>query len=191
VGKHDHGKERNRLEETLPEYLQSCPWFTESRRRIPSASIVEAIPIAGRSSRFFLTLVRVEYAQREPDMYVVPLGWATGARAEEIRRGSGKIIATAAVTGCEGTVEGIVYDATADPACARALLSVMAGRKDATAATGYLAAARTPAFRSVKRWRTAAAGGDVLALENSASTCRGLARIFGPTGSASPPRKRS
>jgi maltose alpha-D-glucosyltransferase/alpha-amylase len=165
------GKEKNALEESLPGYLRSCLWFTERRRRILSVSILEAIPIAARTSGFFfLTIVRVEYAEREPDMYVVPMGWATGAEAAEIRGAhQNRVIAGATANGRDGIVEGVVYDAIVNPACARALLSVVVGQRHATGLKGFVATVRTAAFRSVKRWRTAADGVGVLTEELSNS----------------------
>ena len=164
------GKERSALENVLPDYLRSRPWFTERRRRMLSASIVEAIPLAGRTRRFFVAFVRVEYAEREPDTYVLPIGWTTGAHAEEMpRTHPGAVIARATVVEGESEVQGVVYDAIADPDCARALLSVMAGRGHGTGAKGELAAVRTPAFRTVKSWKPAMAGVEVLAEELSNS----------------------
>ena len=165
------GKQRSALEEALPDYLRSRPWFTERRRLVLVASIVEAIPLVGRTTRFFLTLVRVEYAEREPDLYLVPVGWATGERAAAIQRAHpGAVIARARVTGREGVESAIVYDGTADPECARALLSVVAGRARATGANGHLNAVRTAAFRSVKSWKARTARAEVLAEELSNST---------------------
>ena len=34
-----------------------------------------------RTAPGFIVFVRVEYSERQPDLYVVPLGWAIGDRA--------------------------------------------------------------------------------------------------------------
>jgi maltose alpha-D-glucosyltransferase/alpha-amylase len=165
------GKESTALEEALPDFLRSRPWFTERRRRLLSASIVDAIPIPGRTQRFVMTLVRVEYAEREPDMYTVVAGWATDARAEAIERERpGAVIARVTVTTAGHAVDGVVYDAIGEPECARALLSLLTGRGDTAGLHGQLATMRTPAFRSVKAWRAVATSADVLAEELSNST---------------------
>jgi maltose alpha-D-glucosyltransferase/alpha-amylase len=162
------GMQRSALEDVLPDYLHARPWFTERRRRILSTSIVETIPVADRGAPFFITLVRVHYAEREPDTYLLPVAWAAGARAEAVR--PELVIARATVTDGAGPVEGVLYDAIGDPRCTAVLLSVVAGRRQLRGASGHVAALRTPAFRKAKARMAAAHRADVLAEEQSNST---------------------
>ena len=167
------GRARAALEEMLPAYLRTRPWFTERRRRILSTAIVEAIALGDRTASCFLTLVRVEYAKREPEMYLLPIAWATGAGAAEIERANAALVITrATVTDHDGPVEGIVYDAIREPWCARALLRVAAGRQQLNGTGGNVAAVRTPAFRTAKVSRAMTGSTEVVAeeLSNSALT---------------------
>jgi maltose alpha-D-glucosyltransferase / alpha-amylase len=163
------GRDRSALEEYLPDYLRSRPWFTQRARRILSASIVDAIALDGRPSPSFIVLVRVDYADREPDTYVLPLAWATGERAAAVERDSAdRIVARVVVA----SAEGIVYDAIADPDCADTLLRTITGREPVKRAGGDLVPLRTAAFRRGLLPSRSAAGVDVLAEEQSNSTIR-------------------
>ena len=165
------GQERGVLAEALPDYLRTRPWFTERRRRVLSASIVERIRVSDGAAPCFVTLVRVEYAEREPDLYVLPVAWATGARAVEVERAHAElVIARATVTGPDGSTEGILYDAIAEPRCAQALLRTVGGRRHLKGASGDVVALRTPAFRSAKTSRATTIGSNVVTEELSNST---------------------
>ena len=165
------GEARGSLEERLPDHLRGRRWFTERRRRVISASIVETILVADEQAPFFITLVRVEYAQREPDLYVLPMAWATGARAEEIERTRADlVIARATVGGRHGAETGVLYDAIGEPRCAAALLKVVAGRRHLRGTAGHVAALRTPAFRGTKAGKVVSSGAAILAEEQSNTT---------------------
>ena len=165
------GKQRCALEEVLAGFLQSRPWFTRQRGRLLSVAIVDAIPVTSRTERFFLTPLRVEYAEREPDIYGLVVGCATGERAETIERTlPGAVITRVTIAAAGHETDGVIYDAIGDPECARALLSLVTGRGQSAGAHGDVVAMRTPAFRSVKAWRAVADGGDVLSEELSNST---------------------
>jgi maltose alpha-D-glucosyltransferase / alpha-amylase len=167
------GQERDALEEVLPAFLRTRSWFTERRRRIVSTSIVDAIPASDRGVACFITLVRVEYADRQPDTYVLPLAWATGTRAAEVRHDDAAlIVAKVTVTGRDGSLEGIIYDAIGEPRWAAALLRVLIGRRHLTGPRGHVAAVRTPAFRSAKVSRATTVGAEVIAEEQSNSALR-------------------
>ena len=165
------GQERAALDAVLPHYLRTRPWFTERQRRVLGASIVEAIPIADGDAPCFLTLVRVEYAERQPDLYVLPLAWAGGRQAANLLRGNADlVVARAAIAGPDGPVEGVVYDAIGDPRCTSALPRAVAGRGHLKGARGHVVAVRTPAFRRGKVAKAILNGTDVVTEEQSNST---------------------
>jgi maltose alpha-D-glucosyltransferase / alpha-amylase len=165
------GPDRSALEQILPQHLRTQPWFTERQRRILSTTIVEAIRVPDDVVPCFLALVRVEYSERQPDNYVLPLGWATGDRVLDIQREQAdRVIALAAITGRDGAMHGVVYDAIGEPRCAVALLRVAVSKRHLKGARGHVGALHTPAFRSVKVSRAMAAGVQVIAEELSNST---------------------
>jgi maltose alpha-D-glucosyltransferase/alpha-amylase len=165
------GRDRSALEQILPRHLRTRPWFTERRRRILSTSIVEAIPLPDPRVPCFIAFVRVEYSERQPDTYMLPLAWASGDRAAEIQREHGdRIIVRVNVDGSDKPMEGVLYDAIGEPRCAGALLKVAVANRHLKGSRGHVAGVRTPAFRNVKASRATAAGIHVVAEELSNST---------------------
>ena len=165
------GQDRAALEQILPEHLRTRPWFTERRRRILSTTIAETIRVPDRVVPCLIALVRVEYSERQPDIYVLPLAWANGERASEIQREhTDRVLALVKVIGRDDAVEGVVYDAIGEPRCAGALLRVAVGHRHLKGTGGHVQALRTPAFRSLRPSRATAAGVQVVAEELSNST---------------------
>jgi len=165
------GRDRAAVEHILPKYLRTRPWFTERRRRILSASIVEALRVPDPTEPGFIALVRVEYSERQPDIYVLPLGWATGDQARSLqRRHADLIIARATIDVGDDSTEGVVYDAIAESSCAAALLRVAVGHRHLKGSRGEVVGSRTPAFRNAKLSRATVAGTRVVAEELSNST---------------------
>ena len=165
------GRDRAALEEILPQHLRTRPWFTERRRRILSASIVEALRVPDGAAPGFIVFVRVEYSERQPDLYVVPLGWAIGERAVGIQgEQADHVIARVKVSGRDDATEGVLYDAIAEPRFAQALLSVAVANRRLKGLSGHVGGVRTPGFRHLKASRATAAGTHVVAEELSNST---------------------
>jgi maltose alpha-D-glucosyltransferase / alpha-amylase len=57
------------LEEVMPGFLQSRRWFAGRARHVTGTSVVEVVP----TGDVRVTLVRVDYADAEPERYLVPL----------------------------------------------------------------------------------------------------------------------
>ena len=165
------GRDRAALEQILPRHLRTRPWFTERRRRILSTAIAEAIRVPDPWAPCFIAFVRVEYSERQPDTYVLPLAWASGERASEIQREHrDRIIARVHIDGTDQSPDGVLYDAIGEPGCAGALLKVAVANRHLKGSRGYVTGVRTPAFRNVKASRATGAGTRVVAEELSNST---------------------
>ena len=78
------GEARGALEEILPVYLQSTAWFGRKEVPILATTMVESIAVPVHKQRAYLTLVRVQYAEGEAQLYTLPLAYATGAEAERL-----------------------------------------------------------------------------------------------------------
>jgi maltose alpha-D-glucosyltransferase/alpha-amylase len=74
---------RAAIEAVLPEWLYTRPWFQGQGRRVQSLKIVEAVPVTPEAN---LLVARVDYTEGESEAYALPLGVATGRRAEEMVR---------------------------------------------------------------------------------------------------------
>jgi len=121
------GKGRDDLETCLPAFLQQRRWFA-TKGEIKSVRIRELIPLPHNSERHFLATVLADYAQNEPEEYLLPLAFASGAEAERLEREApGFIFARAHLA--RPNVNGVVYDAAAGTDFGRMLFEVIARRR--------------------------------------------------------------
>jgi maltose alpha-D-glucosyltransferase/alpha-amylase len=117
-----HGESRAAVESALPAYMPARRWFGGKARTIRSVEVVEAVPLSG----FFLTLVSVSYTEGAPQTYMLPLSFASGQRAEQVRRQTPEAVLAEVKVGAEG----VVYDASWDKDFAMALLeAIKEGRR--------------------------------------------------------------
>jgi maltose alpha-D-glucosyltransferase / alpha-amylase len=161
------GSARTALADVLPGYFQAQRWFRAKARRIKSAQIVDAVPLAasapldapepglarGRQARrghddagVYVTFVQVDYTEGDSQTYVLPLAAATGEHADDLcRERPGAVVAGYQVRGGEAT--GVLYDAFADRGLALALLGEIVGRRRQRGMAGELVGLPTPALR--------------------------------------------
>jgi maltose alpha-D-glucosyltransferase / alpha-amylase len=120
------GKSRDELEMLLPVFLQQRRWFA-SKGEIKSVRFREIIALRN-AGKHFLAVVVAEYAQSEPEEYLLPLAFASGAEAERLEREApGFIFARANIK--KSNVNGVIYDAAAGKDFGAALLEVIARRR--------------------------------------------------------------
>ncbi len=146
------GTHRQDFEHFLPTYLAGQRWFSQKARSITSVTILDvvAVPDRPRSARAeaqFL-IVLVEFDHGSPDRYVLPLAYATGERAEELRRWKPEAV-VADVT-AEGT-SGLLYDAVYDPSFTRSLVDLLSSRRALAGTDGQLAGAPAGYARQIVR----------------------------------------
>jgi len=72
------GDSRGKLEAVLPGYIQACRWFGAKARQIQSAEIREIIPVGDTPTKAFITMVRIRYADKGSETYVLPFASAPG-----------------------------------------------------------------------------------------------------------------
>jgi maltose alpha-D-glucosyltransferase / alpha-amylase len=135
------------LREILPAFLAGRRWFPSARRRIESAEVMEALPVAWDDEVAHLTLLRVEYAEGDPEVYALPLAFATGERAGQVRADHPHQLLARLVAGGE---EGIVYEAMRDRGFAGALLQAVGRRRRFKGLDGELVALPGPEFRRLR-----------------------------------------
>ncbi len=110
---------REQLEAVLPGFLMTSRWFGGKARDVTGVSIVESIPINYAGETSYLTFVRVTYAEGDPDVYVLPLAYATGDSGAQIE----STVPPAAIARLRiGDTGGLIYDATRGRAFPVALL---------------------------------------------------------------------
>ncbi|MFL5797361.1 MAG: maltose alpha-D-glucosyltransferase [Actinomycetota bacterium] len=163
-------RDRAMLAEALPAFLRGRRWFGGKARRIRSVDIVEAIPVAAASKRAdgrpvaFLTLLRVEYTEGDPETYALPLSTVGLIRAKDLVD-----YHPGAVVALLKTREGdrALVDAVWEPEFGRALLAAIAHRRRSKGSTGTLAATPEPSFSEVNGARRRAPSPTVLSAEQS------------------------
>jgi maltose alpha-D-glucosyltransferase/alpha-amylase len=113
------GEERTTLNDLLPAFVASRPWYRGRERRITSVRVTDAVPLGRGDGAFVATLVAVEFASGETDTYVVPLAFLpkTEARVPS----ADVVVATAQI----GGVDGVLVDALDDAASSRPLLDAL------------------------------------------------------------------
>lgn len=130
------------LLELLPQFLQTRRWFLSKGRTILSVEPADVLPITGTA---YLVLLRVEYAEGDPDVYVMPGSLATGEVAVKMLDESPDII-LAKVRDQSGQT-GVLYSALWDRAFNDALLGTMSRRKRIRGRAGELIGSHTRDFR--------------------------------------------
>jgi maltose alpha-D-glucosyltransferase / alpha-amylase len=133
------------LVRVLPKFLTSREWFLSKNRRIRVVSVQDFIPIRRDSS--FIGIVRIEYAEGEPELYGLPLSLAIGTKADDVRRDFGDHI-LAEVEDASGS-KGVVLGALWDSDFCNALLEAVARHRKFRGEHGELVAWRTKAFHAI------------------------------------------
>lgn len=135
------------LSKVLPGFVATRRWFGSKSRPIRDIAVRDAVPVPYGSDQAFVTLLTLDYSQGEPETYVLPLTYASGERAGRIVEQSPAAVIARVRSG--GGEEGLIYDATYDPAFGRGLPELIGRRRRLRGAHGELVAAPTRQFRGV------------------------------------------
>lgn len=142
------GKGQSVFETALPGYLNRQAWFGGKARTIKLVTLKEAVSVPVGAEEAFLTFVQIDYVGGEAELYAVPLAFAAGGEAEEVRQAfPHQVIAelSVAVSG----QRGILYDAFCGGGFGKALLELVWGRRRLKGAQGEVEATRTQALRRI------------------------------------------
>ncbi|MCX6020714.1 MAG: maltose alpha-D-glucosyltransferase, partial [Chloroflexi bacterium] len=139
------GRSKAALEEMLPEYLRTRPWFDGKPRTIQAARILDAGAVPNAAPAAFVTVVEVRYTEGDPDMYALPLAFADGEEATHERE-AGMVLARLRAASRTGPVDGVLYDAFYDRAFAALLPDAMARRRRFRGGAGEIYASATRAM---------------------------------------------
>jgi maltose alpha-D-glucosyltransferase / alpha-amylase len=148
-----HGEAKVALEAILPDYLKARRWFGGKARRMKSVRVIEAIPVLFDSSEAFLTLLQVEYAEGDPDLYILPLTAAFGEVATRMREGFPNPLLANLQVIAKGRIQGeagILYDALYAKSFSTLLLELIARHRRLRGANGEIVASPTHAFRRLQ-----------------------------------------
>jgi maltose alpha-D-glucosyltransferase/alpha-amylase len=120
------GRARATLERILPAYFLICRWFGGKAQPIRSVKNVDTIPFSVDSVTAFLSTWEVQYTGGTPETYLLPLAFASGDRAFELRQANPQaVIAQLKVKEQNVETEGILYDAMHNPQFCKSLLAAV------------------------------------------------------------------
>jgi len=123
--------------------------FGGKGREIKSAAFTETIPVSFDARKACITQVQIEYTHEEPETYVLPLSFATGERADQIRQSSpGAVLAEVTVRKSENATQGIVYDAVLDKEFCCSLVNMIARKRQVRGVVRDFVASPTRVLRN-------------------------------------------
>lgn len=128
--------------EILPLYISGRRWFAGKARKLTKLRIQETVKVGGAEVLF----VEAAYRDGTPDTYLLPVSHATGEFADSILQDFGH--AAIARIESDGT-DGILYDASYDPAFQKDLLSFIARKRSAKGRNGEIHGYPGKLFRSL------------------------------------------
>ena len=144
------GESKVALEAILPTYLTERRWFGGKARKMKSVQLLEAIPVPLEPAEAYITLVQVDYAEGDPDRYVLPITAAFGEDAARMREGfPHPLLANLQVTerGGHPPEVGILYDALYEKSFSSLLLDLIIRHRRLRGINGNILASSTHALR--------------------------------------------
>ncbi|MGD9849969.1 MAG: maltose alpha-D-glucosyltransferase [Nitrospirales bacterium] len=139
-------REKGKLENILPAYIQGRRWFGGKARTMQSVEIAESIPIPQEDPQAVLAMVRVEYTEGESETYLLPLRYLPGDQSA-ILMDSPAAIAKIRVKQKNGEQDGLLLDAMWDREFQKTLLGSMAKNRRFNGPQGDLITSSLKGFR--------------------------------------------
>jgi maltose alpha-D-glucosyltransferase/alpha-amylase len=128
----------------LPRFLASQPWFQPKERTSKTVVLEDAIPVRHGATVAHVVLLRVEFAEGDPEVYMLLLDFATGVRAKEaLSEFPQEAVAEASLAG----TEGVIYSALRNAEFLRAFVQAARRRRRFRGKGGEVAVVPGSAYR--------------------------------------------
>jgi len=138
------------LEAVLLDYIRGRRWFRGKARDSWALQILDIIPINSPEFAASLVLIEVEYAEGDPETYVLPLTSAPAEQADEIiAEYPHAVIARLKAGKGDGDSESLLYDALVNKNFCKFLIEAIGRRRHFKGKTGEILGSRTRVFRNV------------------------------------------
>ncbi|MGH7732308.1 MAG: putative maltokinase, partial [Gemmatimonadales bacterium] len=160
------GRGLRQLQDVLPGYVARRRWYAGKAGRIKSVEVLDSMAVpepAGRGNGngngaegdgradavAELLLLSVDGADGQSGTYVLPVAFANGGRAEELGRFHPEAVVAElrVISPGEEALHGVLYDAVWHPGFSRALLDVVARRRQLPGHRGRLHGVPAPTLR--------------------------------------------
>jgi trehalose synthase-fused probable maltokinase len=138
------------LEALLPDYLRRQRWFSAKARTITRVRLAGQVPFttdAAGPPQAYLTFIEVQYAEGDPQTFVLPLASASGEAAARIQQQAPQAVVAPAADA--GGASGTLYDASWDTGFEQALLGAIREGRRFGAAPLEVRATATPVFAQI------------------------------------------
>jgi maltose alpha-D-glucosyltransferase / alpha-amylase len=137
------------LEQALQSWLPTRRWFAGKAKTITGVHVQETIPVPAEKEKTVLAMVQVDYAQTDPETYLLPLACAFGKNADAVCRDWPALV-IARLELKQPKQDGVLYDAIASQAFCRALLEVISNRRALKGKQGELKGTHTAMMRRLR-----------------------------------------
>jgi maltose alpha-D-glucosyltransferase/alpha-amylase len=142
------GRAKTALEALLPDYLRAQRWFGGKAKTIKLLTLKDAVPVlADGTVTGFLALVQVDYVQGDPELYSMPLAFASGEAERCLREQTPRLIIASLNVGAGET--GVLHDALGSPRFCQALLDMALRRRRGKGLRGDVEGSRTAVMRRI------------------------------------------
>jgi maltose alpha-D-glucosyltransferase/alpha-amylase len=133
-------RNRDALAGALEKYMRSRRWFSGKARTVTSLHVTESIALPGSTDR--LAFVAIDYADGEPETYLLPLAITQARRAEETSK-----IQTLIARLRDGY---LLYEPISDAKFAAALLETIARRRNVKGERGAITGTSSRSRRDLR-----------------------------------------
>jgi maltose alpha-D-glucosyltransferase / alpha-amylase len=145
------GTARESLEQILPNYLKSRRWFGGKAKNIVSVEISEVIFVPLEPEKAVILLLKVEYADNQPEGYLLPVTFAIGERLGQVLESHPQmVLCRLQIKDKDVRTEGVLYDASADKSFCRELLDGIERRRRFKGEKGEMVCVPTKALRELR-----------------------------------------
>jgi maltose alpha-D-glucosyltransferase/alpha-amylase len=160
---------RAELERRLAQFLPGCRWFGGKAMWIRAVRLGEQLPLNTDGEPLaVITFLHVDFADGASSTYVVPLGFAEGAAAQQLHQATPQAVVTPLrVRAKQGEIDGVLFDAMEDPRVGEALLHLMLRKRSLRGSGGELEPTTTKALRALAEPRDGLQPVSVLRLQQS------------------------
>jgi len=139
------------LEAVLLDYIRGRRWFRGKARDSWALQVLDIITVRSPESVANLVLIGVEYAEGDPERYILPLTVASGEQADEIvTRYPHAGIARLKPKKKDGDSGNLLYDALVDKNFCEFLVEAIGRRRRFKGKAGEIVASRSKIFRNAR-----------------------------------------
>jgi maltose alpha-D-glucosyltransferase/alpha-amylase len=124
------GRSRQQLEEALPDYLRSRPWFQGHLRSLKSVVVRDVILLGDDEDGPRLTLVQADYNEGEAEIYLLPLAFVPSMEGDNPISPPGPVIARLHVRprDANNALTGFLYDPSGERGFVATVLDLLGRR---------------------------------------------------------------